>query len=168
MLLYVLTLIIGIGISSYAFFEIVMWGGIYFERQYICIDKFMKPQKFCDAISAIHNLFASYVGFVVVASSLILLFGRDVDMTVWFIIGFIVMAIDWIMLYIVRKKSDLVMIKNNILTQWHTQKKISDIQNHEVNMYRGCVRVTEKYPKNILLFLGVMVVMLLINYFRLV
>lgn len=163
MVLYVIALIIGIGISSYAFFEISMWGGIYFEREYLCVEKFRKKQKLCDAISAFHNLFMCYGGFLIVLSSLKLLFGiTNFDMKIWFIIGFVVTVLDWLMLYIVNKKAGLTIIKENLLKQWHTQKKLTDIHNQEVNLYRGCNRITEKYPKNIIMLMGLMSAMLFI------
>ena len=50
--------------------------------------------------------------------------------------------------------------------QWHAEKHISPEHDHEVNLYRGTVRVTQKYPKHIVA-MGVCMIFLQI-FFHLV
>ena len=48
------------------------------------------------------------------------------------------------------KKYDLHNTLVEIKKQWKTQKKITDIHNHEVNMYRA-IKYFEKYKKQVYL-----------------
>ena len=52
-------------------------------------------------------------------------------------------------------------IRTSIANQWHTQKHITPENNHEVNLYRGTVRVTQQYPKHIVA-MGVCMLALLV------
>lgn len=149
MLLYAFILIVGVGISLYAFLEISVWGSLYFDRDYRCIEKYRKLQKRSDIISAIHNLFISYSGIVVVFAGVTLLFNRsDINLDWWFFIALVGLVIDRVILQLSIKKWGMLDIKNEIKNMWKKNKKASAENDHEVNMYRGAERICDKYPGN--------------------
>jgi hypothetical protein len=41
-------------------------------------------------------------------------------------------------------------LRDGIRQQWKKEKRISADHDHEVNLYRGTVRVTETYPKHVI------------------
>ena len=145
MFFYIIISFIGLGISLYAFFEISVWGGLYFDRDYLCIEKYRKPQKLCDAISVLHNIIVSYCGIVLLFAGVIMAFHiSDVNFGIWFTVAFFLFVVDGLVL-LWAKHSDIPKVGNAIKEQWDKQKRVSLENDHEVNMYRGAIRVCVKY-----------------------
>ena len=159
MLFYIVISIIGLGISLYSFFEISVWGGLYFDRDYLCIEKYRKPQKLCDVMSALHNAVVSYSGIVLLFAGLIMALHKEaIQFRAWFIVAFLLFLVDFAALYFLGKHGDILSIKAAIKKQWDNQKKVSMENDHEVNMYRGAVRVCDTYPKQNFFYLTLLAV----------
>ena len=159
MLLYFIIFVIGLGIMSYAFFEVNAWSALYFERKYRCIERFRKPQQLCDAISTLHNLIVAYAGVAIGYAGTIMLFNkREVDLSLMLLISMIAIFVDEVVLYLVGKYSAVPDIKRKIKKQWDTQKRVSKDNDHEVNMYNGAVRITEKYTKHNIFYMALTVI----------
>lgn len=143
----------------YALFEIGVWGDLYFDRDYYCIEKYRSPQKRCDAISVFHNLSASFFGEVVAFTGTVILTGRrDIDLSPWYLGSLSALILDALILFLAVTRSGLPAIRDSIKMQWDTQKRVSDENDHEVNMYRGAVRVCSSYPRHTLYFLTILLV----------
>ena len=53
-------------------------------------------------------------------------------------------------------------VRDDIMHQWKTQKHITKENNHEVNLYNGCKRVTVDYPKQTLF---IVITLVIFNFF---
>lgn len=160
MIVSVVIQMVGVGISLKALFEIGTWSDLYFDRDNYCIEKYRQPQKRCDAISALHNLFVSFFGIVIAYTGVVTMFGRkDVDLEPWFMGSMIGFIVDGVILFITATRSNIPCIRDQIKEQWKTQKRVTDENDHEVNMYRGAVRVCDNYPRHDIYFLSVLVAM---------
>lgn len=167
MFFYVIISFIGLGISLYSFFEIGVWGGLYFDRDYLCIEKYRKPQKLCDAISTLHNAIVSYCGFVLLFVGLIMFFHKEINFQISFLVAFMLLAIDQLVLFLVGKFSAIPKVKAAIKNQWDKQKRVSVENDHEVNMYRGAVRVCDSYLKHNLFYLTLLLITFGVYYLAL-
>ena len=166
MFIYAIISIIGIGISLYAFLEVSVWGGLYFDRDYYCIEKYRKLQKQCDLISAFHNVVVSYFGILIAFTGLIIALNRDdVNLNPWFIVSFVFFVIDEIILYSCRF-TEINKVKVAIKHQWDTQKRVSSENDHEVNMYRGAVRVCDSYRKHNRFFITLFLITWLLYFLK--
>lgn len=68
--LNILMILLGLSTLVYSFFEIRVWGGLYFERDYHCIERFRKQNKVTDLVSCIHNIAKCAFGLAVVIAGL--------------------------------------------------------------------------------------------------
>ena len=53
----------------------------------------------------------------------------------------------------------LKQLRSEIRNQWDKEKVVSKDHDHEVNMYRGTVRVTSDYPRHVII-MGVSMIVL--------
>ena len=124
-------ILLGLSMLIYSFFEIRVYGSLYFDRDVYCIEKFRKSTKATDLVSCIHNIAKCAFGFTLIIVGL----KRWMPESSYAVVG-------------------------ASANQWHTQKHITPENNHEVNLYRGAVRVTQQYPKHIVAMGACMLVLL--------
>ena len=149
MFFYIIIMIVGLGVLLYSSFEISVWGGLYFDRDYLCIERFRKKQKICDALSTLHNVIVSYVGLVLLFGGLIMaLHHADIVFYPYLGVGLLLIGVDSLTLNIVSKLCGIDTELTSIKKQWDTQKRVSADNDHEVNMYQGAVRVSRNYLKH--------------------
>ena len=56
MILNILMILLGISTLIYSFFELRVWGSLYFDRDTYCIEKYRKVTKATDLVSCVHNM----------------------------------------------------------------------------------------------------------------
>lgn len=164
MILNILMILLGLSMLIYSFFEIQTYGALYFDRDYYCIEKFRKSTKATDLVSCIHNIANCAFGFTLIIVGL----KRWMPESSYAVVGasllvsFAILVLDVLVLEGVTRALRLKEIRTSIANQWHTQKHITPENNHEVNLYRGAVRVTQQYPKHIIA-MGVCMLVLLVS-----
>lgn len=163
MILNILMILIGIYISLYSFFEIRVWSSLYFDRDYLCIEKFRKATKTTDLVSCMHNLTSFIFGFTMIVAGMKRWIPESNSRLayIFLIVCFALLVLDVLVVEVATRARGLKQVCEAIKTQWKTQKHVTPENNHEVNAYRGCVRVTQKYPKHIMAMGVGMVFMLL-------
>lgn len=144
---YFMFLLAGTIIFLYAIIESTIHYSLYGDRSVMCPEKFIKKEKATDVIAVVHNLYFTIFGVSC------LIFGlnavTNIDSHIVFnavIVSCALSLVDMGLAWYVEKKYDLHNTLVEIKNQWKTQKKISDIHNHEVNMYRD-IKAFEKYKK---------------------
>lgn len=162
-ILNVLMILLGISTLVYSFFEIRVWGSLYFDRDYLCIERFRAQNKVTDLVSCIHNATKLVFGLVLVMAGL----RRWMPVENWglahtaALVSFALLIVDVLTLEGATRLRGLRELRDEIKAQWKKEKRISKEHDHEVNMYRGTVRVTEQYPRHVLVMGGSMVILLL-------
>ena len=121
---YFAFLLAGTIVFLYSIIESTIYCSLYGDRNVMCPEKFIKKEKATDV--------DFHVAFNIIIVSCFL---SLVDMGLMWYFG---------------KKYDLHNTLVEIKKQWKTQKKITDIHNHEVNMYRA-IKYFEKYKKQVYL-----------------
>lgn len=151
MILNILMILLGISTLVYSFFEIRVWGSLYFDRDTYCVEKFRKTTKATDLISCVHNMTKSVFGFTLIVAGL----KRWMPVAntglayIALIVCFALLVVDILIVKGFTRAHKLRELRFAIEQQWHAEKHISPEHDHEVNLYRGTVRVTQKYPKHI-------------------
>lgn len=164
MILNIFMILLGLSMLIYSFFEIRVYGSLYFDRDVYCIEKFRKSTKATDLVSCIHNIAKCAFGFTLIIVGL----KRWMPESSYAVVGasllvsFAILVLDVLVLEGVTRALRLKEIRTSIANQWHTQKHITPENNHEVNLYRGAVRVTQQYPKHIIA-MGVCMLVLLVS-----
>ena len=162
-ILNILMILLGISTLVYSFFEIQVWASLYFDRDYLCIERFRALNKVTDLVSCVHNATKLVFGLVLVIAGL----RRWIPAENWglahnvALVSFGLLVVDVLVLEGVTRLRGLKELRDEIKAQWRKEKVISKEHDHEVNMYRGTVRVTEQYPKHVLVMGGSMVLLLL-------
>lgn len=152
MILNILMILLGLSSLIYSFFEIRVWGSLYFDRDTYCVEKFRKDTKATDLISCMHNMTKCVFGFTLIVAGLkrwmpVSSLGLVYTLL---IICFALLVLDILVIEGSTRARKLRELRSSIEQQWNTEKRISPEHDHEVNLYRGAVRVTRKYPKHII------------------
>lgn len=152
MIISILMIIIGLPVLLFSFGEIKVWGGLYFERDYRCVERLRRTTKSTDLVSLVHNVAKGSFGLVLVVAGLrrwIPVEHLGVVYTV-LVVSVCLLAVDAALMEGVTRARGLKAVRDSLEKQWKGQKRLSPDHNHEVNLYRGTVRVTREYPKDIL------------------
>ena len=64
--------------------------------------------------------------------------------------SFALLVLDALVLEGITRARGLRELREEIREQWHRDKRITPEHNHEVNLFRGTVRVTQTYPRQLL------------------
>lgn len=151
-ILNILMILLGLSMLIYSLFEVRVWGSLYLERDTYCIEKFRKTTKITDLISCLHNTTKCVFGFTLIV----------VDLKRWMsvpntgianialIICFVMLVLDMLVGELLTQARGLRELRSSIERQWHNEKRITQEHDHEVNLYRGIVRVTQRYPRHII------------------
>lgn len=137
----------GLLVFLYAFIESTIYLSLCEDRGVMCPEKFIKKEKATDTVAIVHNLYFAIFG---VSCAIFGLSGyADFDKQI--VIHAVTIScglslVDMLLSWHLEKKHDLKNTMLEIMKQWKTEKKISDIHNHEVNMYRD-IKAFEKYKK---------------------
>lgn len=145
-------IILGISVLVYSFFEIRVWGSLYFDRDYYCIERMRKQTKLADALSVLHNAVKLFFGITVIVTALrrwIPVENQALAHMV-LLVSFGLLVVDILALEGFTRARGLRELRDGIRQQWKKEKRISADHDHEVNLYRGTVRVTETYPKHVI------------------
>lgn len=149
--IYFVFLLVGTIVFLYSIIESTIYCSLYGDRNIMCPEKFVKKEKATDIVAIVHNIYLAIFGLSC------LVFGLNAVTEVDFHVAFnIIMVscflslVDMGLMWYFGKKYDLHNTLVEIKKQWKTQKKITDIHNHEVNMYRA-IKYFEKYKKQVYL-----------------
>ena len=161
MILNILMILLGISTLIYSFLELRVWGGLYFDRDTYCIEKYRKVTKATDLVSCTHNMTKSVFGFTLIVAGLKRWMPvANIELAyIAFIVCFALLVLDVLVVEGLTRARKLRALRFAIEQQWHTEKRISPEHDHEVDLYRGIVRVTQKYPKH-MVAMGVCMIIL--------
>ena len=71
MILNILMILLGISTLIYSFYELRVWGSLYFDRDIYCIEeKYRKVTKATDLVNCVHNMTKSVFGFTLIVAGL--------------------------------------------------------------------------------------------------
>jgi hypothetical protein len=144
-------IIFGLSFFVYSLLESSFYGQVYFDEDYHCIEKFRRPKKAADAVSFLHNMTKAYFGALMIAVAVMRLSGNDAPFLGSFVLaGFALVCLDALVSEAVIRHFRMKQLRDAIWRQWKTQKHVTPENDHEVNMYRGTVRLTMKYPRHII------------------
>lgn len=155
-LLFIVALV-GLSLLVYSLFEISVYGELYFDRDYYCIERFRKAQKATDLVSVLHNIAKGFFGFVLVYYAIVMLKSLEVNPKWILLTSFSLYCMDAMVSLFVVWKYSLKNQKESIMQQWKTQKRVTADNDHEVNMYRAAVRVT-KHPLQIIIMVSALLI----------
>lgn len=153
MFLNVIMLFAGLWVLVYSFCEIRVWGSLYFDRNYFCIERFRSAQKATDLLSCLHNAMLLLFGFLLVAVALRRCMPEN---SVGFVRGLLPLSYALLLLDALAMECTVRLrgirgIRDAIQAQWDAQKRVSPDNDHEVNMMRGAERVTRTYPRHVVI-----------------
>ena len=149
--LLILMIVLGLSFFVYSLLDASVYGQLYFDEDYHCIEKFRKPKKAADAVSFLHNMTKAFFGALMIAVAVVRLAGKEVPyLSNVVLVGFALVCLDALVSQVVIRHFGMKELRHGIKHQWKTQKHVTPENNHEVNMYRGAVRLTEKYPRYII------------------
>ncbi len=152
MLINILMILIGLSMFLYSFFEISVWGSLFFDRDTYCIEKFRKTTKATDLASCMHNTTKCFFGFTLMLAGL-KRWMPMADHTIvhsTLIVSIVLLILDILVVEGISQTKKLRELRSSIERQWHKEKRVSEEHDHEVNIYRATVRVTQNYPKHII------------------
>lgn len=161
MILSILMIFLGLSTMVYSFFEIRVWGSLYFARDYHCIERLRKQTKLTDLVSCTHNIAKCVFGVVMVVAGL----RRWIPEENWglvqmlLVVNFALMVVDVLVLEGATRIKSLRELRASIEEKWHKEKRFGPEHDHEVNLYRGTVRVTKEYPKHIIIMGACMIIL---------
>ena len=160
MILSILMILLGLSTVLYSFFEIQTWGSLYFARDYYCIERLRRQTKLTDLVSCVHNVAKCAFGIVLLVAGL----KRWIPEGNWglvnmlLVVSFFLLVADVLVLEGATRVKSLRELRLSIEKQWHAEKRFGPEHDHEVNLYRGTVRVTKDYPKHIIVMGACMIV----------
>ncbi len=152
MVLNILMIMLGLSMLIYSFFEICVWGSLYFDRDTYCIEKFRKLTKTTDLVSCMHNITKCVFGVTLIVAGL----KRWMPVSnigianAALMVCFIMLILDILVVEGSTRARKLRELRSSIEQQWSKEKRVTPEHDHEVNLYRGTVRVTQQYPKHII------------------
>ncbi len=152
MILNILMILLGLSILIYSFLEIRVWGSLYIDRDTYCIEKFRKTTKATDLVSCMHNITKCVFGFTLIVV------GVERWMTVpntgiantLLIVSYVMLVLDMVVVELLTQTHRLRELRSSIERQWYNEKHITLEHDHEVNLFRGIERVTQRYPRHII------------------
>ena len=135
--IYFVFTILGACVFLFALIESSIYASLYECRGVMCPEKFIKKEKATDVVAIVHNIYFAIFGASCLIFGLSGYIGFDKQIvfhavTVSCALSLVDMGLIWYM----DKKHDLKNTMIEIMKQWKAEKKISEIHNHEVNMYR--------------------------------
>lgn len=155
MTFYLILFFIGGFIFVTSMFNSGSYGALVFDRNYFCPEKYRKVQKATDIISIVHNVAVMAFGAFVMAFSILhvtVLKGSEYNVNLvhsLYRISLILMVVDFVISIYLNYKHKMANVRDEIWNQWETQKVVTKDNDHEVNLYRGCKRITNTYPYQI-------------------
>lgn len=161
MILNILLILLGASLLVYSLCELRVWGGLFFDRDSYCIEKFRATEKAADLVSCWHNVAKGVFGFLVILAGLRPWLPDAGIVSRVFLVSFAMLAMDMLVVEVVSRTRKLREVRVAIAQQWKAQKHISAEHNHEVNLYRDAGRLTQSYPKHIVA-MGVGMLLLLV------
>ena len=161
MILNILLILLGASLLVYSLCELRVWGGLLFDRDSYCIEKFRATEKAADLVSCWHNVAKGVFGLLVILAGLRPWLPDAGIVGRVFLASFALLATDMLAVEVVSRTRKLREVRVAIAQQWKAQKRISAEHNHEVNLYRDAGRLTQSYPKHIVA-MGVGMLLLLI------
>ena len=152
MFISILMIMISLPILLFSYGEIKVWGGLYFERDYRCVERLRKTTKATDLVSLVHNVAKGTFGLALLVAGLRRWIPVEHLGIVYstLVISIVLLVVDAAVMEGVTRVDGLKEVRDSLEKQWKEQKRLSPDHNHEVNLYRGTVRVTREYPKHIL------------------
>ena len=161
MILNILMILLGLSMLIYSFFEIRIYGSLFFDRDIYCIEKFRKTTKATDLVSGMHHLAKCTFGFSLIVIGLKRWMPESgyAAAGTSLLISFAALVLDVLILETVTRTRGLKGIRTAIENQWRKQKHFTPEHDHEVNLYRGTVRVTQQYPRHIVAMAAAMLVL---------
>lgn len=166
MIFSVLMVLAGVIILICSFLEAGVWSSLYFDRDVYCIEKFRKITKATDLASCVHNLTKCPFALVLTIAGLTRWIPESnlgiVHTTL--VVSYVLLVLDVIMVEAFTRALRLANLRSSFERQWHKEKKVSPEHNHEVNLYRGVVRVTRTFPRQIII-MGICILFLKITIF---
>lgn len=165
MILNILMILLGISTLIYSFFELRVWGSLYFDRDTYCIEKYRKVTKATDLVSCVHNMTKSVFGFTLIVAGL-KCWMPVANMKLAYaalIVCFALLVLDVLVVEGFTRARKLRELRSSIEQKWSKEKRVTPEHDHEVNLYRGTVRVTQQYPKHIIAMGACMIVLSIIG-----
>ena len=152
MILNVLLILLGLSMLVFSLFEIRVWGSLYFDRDTHCVEKYRKATRVTDLVSCIHNLTKCVFGFTLILTGMktwMPASGMGMVHAV-LVVSFTVLVLDVLVVEGATRVRNLKEIRRSIEEQWRKERRVTPEHDHEVNLYRGTVRVTQLYPRHII------------------
>lgn len=152
MILNILMILLGLSMLIYSFFEIRVWGSLYFDRDTYCIEKYRKATKATDLVSCMHNITKCVFGLTLILAGLkrwMPVSNIGVAYTA-LLVSFALLILDVIVVEGTTQRRKFRELRSSIEQMWGKERRVTPEHDHEVNLYRGTVRVTQQYPKHIL------------------
>lgn len=149
--IYFVFLFVGTIVFLYSIVESTIYCSLYGDRSVMCPEKFIKKEKATDIVAIVHNIYLAIFGLSCLVFGLNAVTEVDFHVAInVIIVSCFLSLVDMGLMWYFGKKYDLHNTLLEIKKQWATQKKITDIHNHEVNMYRAIKRF-EMYKKQVYL-----------------
>ena len=152
MFLNILLILLGVSTLMCSFFEARVWGCLYLDREAICIGKYLKTTKATDLVSCVHNVIKCAFGLILILAGLKPWMPESSAGMVHaaMVVCFAMLVLDILAMEGSARLFRLKELRSSIERQWSTEKRVSAEHDHEVNAYRGAVRVTHRYPVQII------------------
>ena len=80
-----------------------------------------------------------------------------------FMVCFIMLILDILVVEGSTRARKLRELRSSIEQQWSKEKRVTPEHDHEVNLYRGTVRVTQQYPKHSIAMGACMIILSIIG-----
>ena len=138
----IIFIVLGAFVFLYALIESSIYASLYNDRSVMCPEKFIHKQKAIDVVAIVHSIYFMIFGLscFVFGLSRFVKFNENIPLHVVFLSS-VLCLVDMFLIWYMDKKHYLIKTMFDIKEQWKTEKKISDIHNHEVNVYRGVKRI---------------------------
>ena len=152
MTLNILMILLGVSTLAYSFLEARVWGCLYCDREAFCIEKYLRATRATDLVSCVHNVVKCAFGLILTLSGLkpwMPLSSVGVVHSV-LVAFFALLVLDVLAVEGSSRVFGLRELRTAIERQWRSEKRVSAEHDHEVNAYRGAVRVTHRYPVQII------------------
>lgn len=147
-------------------FEVYSWGCLYFDRDIYCIEKYRKMTKITDSVSCFHNITKCVFGIVLFILGIRKGIPESNESVVYtlIIICFAFLVFDMLVLEGIARIKKIDALSLAIEKQWKSEKRVSNEHDHEVNLYKGILRVMRHYPRQIILMgISIIVIHILIK-----
>ena len=131
----------------------------------MCPEKFIQKEKATDIVSVAHHIYFTFFAVSCSVFGLNTITSIDHKLMLDVVtVSCVLSLVDMVLIWYMEKKNDLHKTLLEIKKQWASEKKISDIHNHEVNMYRD-IKAFEKYKKQSIFSLVVNIIVVALATF---